>query len=169
MTTRKFDVMGNEVVLEQPVGINVLDYLSLYKKFSFSQQESFKLDHIAFVELGERKLDYNELGYETLDDFYKGDFRNYINYNIRDVDLVYRLDQKLKLLEQVFAIAYDGKVNYIDTLTTVRMWDTIIHNYLYDKNIVIENTALTLKQRQIEGAYVKDPQVGKHDWVVSFD
>ena len=169
MTKRKFEVMGKPVELVQPVGISILDYMSLYKKFSFTQQESFKLDHIAFVELGERKLDYTALGFETLDEFYKGDFKNFINYNIRDVDLVYRLDQKLKLIEQVLAIAYDGKVNYIDTLTTVRIWDVIIHNYLMEKNIIIENPVVIEKRRQIEGAYVKDPQVGKHDWVVSFD
>lgn len=152
-----------------PAGINVLDYLQLYKKFSFSNQESFKLDHIAFVELGERKLDYTELGFETLSDFYKGDFRNYINYNIRDVDLVYKIDQKMKLLEQVYAIAFDGKVNFIDSLTTVSMWDVIIHNYLLEKKIVIPLKERGDKPRQIEGAYVKDPQVGMHDWVVSFD
>jgi DNA polymerase elongation subunit (family B) len=155
--------------MNMPLGINVLDYLQLYKKFSFQNQESFKLDHIAFVELGERKLDYTELGFESLDEFYKGDFRNYINYNIRDVDLVYKLDKKMKLLEQVYAIAYDGKVNMIDSLTTVSMWDVIIHNYLYSQNIVIPHKERGNKPRQIEGAYVKDPQTGLHEWVVSFD
>ena len=152
-----------------PLGITILDYMALYKKFTFSQQESFRLDHIAFIELGERKLDYTELGFETLDEFYKGDFRNYINYNIRDVDLVYRLDQKMKLLEQVYAIAYDGKVNLIDSLTTVGMWDTIISNYLMKQGIVVPLKVRGNKPRQIEGAYVKDPQCGLHEWVVSFD
>lgn len=152
-----------------PAGINVLDYLQLYRKFSFQNQESFKLDHIAFVELGERKLDYTELGFETLDEFYKGDFRNYINYNIRDVDLVYKLDQKMKLLDQVYAIAYDGKVNMIDSLTTVSMWDVIIHNYLLERKIVIPLKERGDKPRQIEGAFVKDPKPGMYKWVVSFD
>jgi len=152
-----------------PLGVTILDYLALYKKFTFSQQESFRLDHIAFIELGERKLDYTELGFETLDDFYKGDFRNYINYNIRDVDLVYKIDQKMKLLEQVYAIAYDGKVNLIDSLTTVGMWDTIISNYLMKQGIVVPLKVRGNKPRQIEGAYVKDPQCGLHKWVVSFD
>lgn len=152
-----------------PLGVNVLDYMQLYKKFTFSQQESFRLDHIAFIELGERKLDYGELGFDSLDAFYKGDFRNYINYNIRDVDLVYRIDQKMKLLEQVYAIAYDGKVNMIDSLTTVGMWDVIIHNYLLSKKIVIPLKKVGDKPRQIEGAYVKDPIIGLHKWVVSFD
>jgi hypothetical protein len=134
--------------------------MQLYKKFSFQNQESFKLDHIAFVELGERKLDFSSLGFETLDEFYKGDFTNYINYNIRDVDLVYQLDQKMKLIEQVYAIAYDVKVNLIDSLTTVSMWYIIIHNYLLSKGIVVHLKELGDKPRQIEGAYVKDPQCG---------
>ena len=162
-------VQGAVEYMNVPLGVTILDYLALYKKFTFSQQESFKLDHIAFIELGERKLDYTELGFETLNDFYKGDFRNYINYNIRDVDLVYRLDQKMKLLEQVYAIAYDGKVNLIDSLTTVSMWDIIIHNYLLKQGVVVPLKIRGNKPRQIEGAYVKDPQCGLHKWVVSFD
>jgi DNA polymerase elongation subunit (family B) len=152
-----------------PLGITILDYMQLYKKFTFAQQESFRLDHIAFMELGERKLDYTQLGFETLDQFYKNDYQNFINYNIRDVDLVYRIDQKMKLLEQVYAITYDAKVNYIDSLATVAMWDVIIHNYLLSKNIVIPLKKRGDKTRQIEGGYVKDPQNGMHKWVISFD
>ena len=152
-----------------PAGITVLDYLALYKKFAFGERESFKLDYIAQLELGERKLDYHELGFDTLHEFYEGDFRNFINYNIRDVDLVFRLDEKLKLLEQVYAIAYDGKVNLIDSLTTVAMWDIIIHNYLIDKGIVVPLKTREDKDRSIEGGHVKDPQLGLHKWVVSFD
>ncbi len=152
-----------------PLGITILDYMQLYKKFTFAQQESFRLDHIANQELGEKKLDYGEMGYESLDDFYKRDFQNFINYNIRDVDLVYRIDQKMKLLEQVYAISYDAKVNFIDSLATVAMWDVIIHNYLLSKNIVIPMKKRGDKTRQIEGGYVKDPQNGLHKWVVSFD
>lgn len=152
-----------------PLGITILDYMQLYKKFTFAQQESFRLDHIANQELGEKKLDYVEMGYESLDDFYKKDFQNFINYNIRDVDLVYKIDQKMKLLEQVYAISYDAKVNFIDSLATVAMWDVIIHNYLLSKNIVIPMKKRGDKTRQIEGGYVKDPQNGLHKWVVSFD
>lgn len=169
LTSRTFTLNGNETTVETPLGVTILDYLGLYKKFSFSQQESFKLDHIAFLELGERKIDYHSLGYETLHDFYVNDFTNFINYNIRDVDLVYRLDEKLKFIEQVFALAYDGKVNYIDTLTTVTMWDVIIHNYLLARGIVVPRAGRNNKDRQIEGAFVKDPQIGLHKWVVSFD
>lgn len=156
-----------------PAGINVMDYLGLYRKFSYTPQESYKLDHIAFMELGEKKLDYVALGYETLDEFYKKDYQNFINYNIKDVDLVERLDNKLKLIEQVYALAYDAKVNMIETQTTVRLWDVMIHNHLMKKGIVVPYYAGRREEEtdegSIQGAYVKDPQVGLHKWVVSFD
>lgn len=164
---RKLEIMGREYTVYVPVGISILDYLQAYRKFSFSQQESFKLDHIAFIELGERKLDYSE--YESMHEFYEKDFEKYIDYNIHDVILVDKLDDKLKFLEQIFAIAYDGHVNFVDAFTSVRMWDIIIHNYLLSQGIAIPMTNRQEKDGQIVGAYVKDPQVGMHDWTVSFD
>ena len=160
-------IAGNEYQAYVPVGISTLDYLQLYRKFSFTMQESYKLDHICHVVLGERKMDYSE--YESLFDLYKKNYQLFIEYNIRDVDLVGRLEDKLKFIEQVYAIAYDGKVNYQDAFTSVRMWDIIIHNYLMSKNIVIPQMKVGDKERQIIGAFVKDPKVGMHKWVVSFD
>ena len=164
---RTIQFMGREQQVFIPVGISTLDYLQLYKKFSFTNQESYRLDHIAFVELGERKMDYSE--YDSLFGLYKNDFQKFIEYNIKDVDLVDRLDEKLKLIEQVFAIAYDGKVNYQDAFTSVRMWDVIIHNYLLNQRIVVPQLRVGNKDGQIIGAYVKDPKKGMHKWVVSFD
>ena len=158
------------------IGISTLDYMALYKKFSYTPQESYKLDHIAEYELGERKLDYSE--YESMHEFYVQDFEKFVDYNIHDVVLVDKLEEKLKFIEQVFAIAYDAKVNHVDTFTTVRMWDTIITNYLLDRNIVVpfhndqefnERIENDRELGQIIGAYVKDPQVGLHEWVCSFD
>ena len=150
-----------------PLGISILDYMQLYKKFSFTMQESYSLNYIANAELGEKKTDYSE--FDSLFDLYKKDYQKFIEYNIRDVELVARLDDKLKFIEQVFALAYDGKVNYQETFTTVRMWDTIIHNYLLSKNIVVPQMKVGNKEEKIIGGYVKDPQVGMHKWVVSFD
>jgi DNA polymerase elongation subunit (family B) len=149
------------------VGIAVLDYIELYKKFTYSQQESFRLDHIAFVELGERKLDYSEV--ENLHQLYRTNFQKFIEYNIHDVELVDRLDDKMKLIEMALALAYDAKVNYTDVFTQVRMWDTLIHNHLIEKNIVVPQNETSSKDAQYAGAYVKDPIVGMHEWVVSFD
>ena len=150
------------------VGITTLDYLNLYRKFTYSQQESYKLDNIAHVELGERKLDYSE--YESLHQLYKHDYQKFLDYNVKDVALVERLDDKMKLVEQALTIAYDAGVNIVDSLTSVRMWDIIIHNFLMKKRIVVPpKNDNAFKEEKIEGAYVKDPQVGMHNWVVSFD
>jgi DNA polymerase elongation subunit (family B) len=148
-------------------GITTLDYLQLYRKFSYKMVESYRLDNIANIELGQKKLDYSE--FDSLHLLYKHDFQKFVDYNIVDVDLVEQLDDKLKMIEQALAIAYDAKSNYVDSFTTVRMWDTIIHNYLIDKKIVVPGKNDSTKERQIDGAYVKEPQVGIHKWVVSFD
>lgn len=147
-------------------GIAVLDYLQLYKKFSYTNQESYRLDFIASQELGEKKIDYSE--YDSLLGLYKHNFQKFIEYNIKDVELVQRLDEKLKFIDLVLVLAYDAKINYNDALTTVLMWDVIIHNYLRTKDIVIPPVKYE-GRTQIAGGHVKDPQIGLHKWVVSFD
>jgi len=149
------------------VGIAILDYLELYKKFTYSQQENYRLDTIANIELGEQKLDYSE--YETLHQLYKQDYQKFIEYNIKDVELVDRLEDKMKLIEMALALAYDAKVNMTDVFTQVRMWDTLIHNHLIEKNIVVPQNVTTSKDAQYAGAYVKEPKPGMYNWVVSFD
>ena len=148
-------------------GISVIDYLDLYKKFTYTNQESYRLDHIAFVELGQRKLDHSE--FDTFKDFYTGNWQKFIEYNIIDVELVDRLEDKMKLIELALTMAYDAKVNYNDVFFQVRTWDAIIYNYLKRKNIVIPPKERSEKDSQYAGAYVKEPIPGKYDWVVSFD
>ena len=161
------------VMMNRPVqfydisGIAILDYIQLYRKFTYSQQESYRLDHIAHVELNEKKLDYSE--YETLHQLYKEDYQKFIEYNIKDVELVEKLEDKMKLIELALTLAYDNKVNYDDVFTQVRMWDAIVYNYLLRKNIVIPQMSRSIKSSQYEGAYVKDPICGMHEWVASFD
>lgn len=161
---------GREMICYDIFGISVIDYLNAYQKFTFVKHESYKLDYIGFVELNERKVDYRNLGYESLHDLYTRNFQLFIEYNIQDVDLVYKLNEKLGLLEQIISIAYMARVNYDDAFTSVLIWDVIIHNYLLTKNIVIPtNVEKEKKTHQIAGAYVKPPIVGMHEWVVSFD
>ena len=149
------------------VGIAALDYIELYKKFTYSQQESYRLDHIAHVELGEKKIDYSE--FENLHQLYKQDFQKFVEYNIKDVELVEKLEDKMKLIELALTLAYDNKVNYDDVFTQVRMWDAIVYNYLKRKNIVIPPMKRGEKSSQYEGAYVKEPKPGLYNWVASFD
>ena len=139
----------------------------MYRKFTYKAQESYRLDHIANVELGQKKLDHSE--FETFRDFYTGNWQKFIEYNIKDVELVDRLEDKMKLIELCLTMAYDAKVNYTDVFFQVRTWDAIIYNYLKRKDIVIPPKVKTDKDTQYAGAYVKEPIPGKYDWVVSFD
>ena len=148
-------------------GITQLDYLDLYKKFTYTNQESYRLDYIAQVELGQKKLDHSE--FDTFQDFYTKGWQKFVEYNIIDVELVDRLEDKMKLIELALTMAYDAKVNYADVFYQVRMWDTIIYNYLKKRNIVIPPKERSDKDEKYAGAYVKEPIPGKYDWVVSFD
>ena len=148
------------------LGVSILDYFDLYKKFTYTRQESYRLNYIAKVELGESKLDNP---YETFKDFYTKDYQRFVEYNIQDVELVDRLEDKMKLIELCLTMAYDYKVNYNDVYSQVRCWDTLIYNHLLKKNIIIPPREDHEKDTQYEGAYVKDPQLGLHNWIVSFD
>jgi len=148
-------------------GVTQLDYLDLYKKFTYKAQESYRLDYIASVELGQKKLDHSE--FDTFKDFYTKGWQKFIEYNIIDVELVDRLEDKMKLIELALTMAYDAKVNYNDVFYQVRMWDTIIYNYLKRRNIVIPPKNRSQKNEKYAGAYVKEPKAGRYDWVVSFD
>lgn len=164
---RTIEIRGRDNQTFTPAGINVLDYLNLYKKFKFEMQESYKLDNIAEKELGIKKLDYSEYG--SLNDLYEKNPQKFFDYNVHDVTLIDKLEEKLKFIEQVIAFAYDAKVNYADTLTTVRPWDVIIHNYLLDRNIVIHQFKKAANYESLVGGYVKEPKIGMSKWVVSFD
>ncbi len=148
-------------------GVTQLDYLDLYKKFTYKAQESYRLDYITEVELGVKKLDHSE--YDTFKDFYTKDWQKFIEYNIRDVELVDQLEDKMKLIELAITMAYDAKVNFADVFYQVRMWDNIIYNYLKKRNIVIPPKNKSQKNEKYAGAYVKEPIPGKYDWVVNFD
>ncbi len=148
------------------LGITTLDYLDLYRKHTFIRQESYKLDYIGEVELGEKK---NENPYDTFKEFYQNDYQQFVEYNIQDVELVDKLEDKMQLIALHLTMAYEGKVNYQDVFGQVRMWDTIIFNYLKEKKIVCPAVVENEKSSGYEGAYVKDPIVGFHDWICSFD
>ncbi len=132
---REVYVQGRKNYAYDISGINILDYLDLYRKFTYSNQESYRLDHIAFVELGQRKVDHSE--YENFKEFYTTDWQKFIEYNIQDVELIDRLEDKMKLLELAITMSYDAKVNFEDVYSQVRMWDTMIYNYLTDRKIVV--------------------------------
>lgn len=167
VSQREIDLGSRKAHKVQLAGIASLDYLDLYKKFTYSAQESYKLDYIAWVELGARK-DPNPGA--TFKDFYTDHWQKFVEYNIKDVELVDKLDEKMKLMDLALTMAYDAKVLYEDIFSPVKCWDIIIYNYLNKMKIAIPPRRKDVKKvRQYEGAYVKDPLAGKHRWVVSFD
>ena len=164
---REVYVQGRKNYAYDISGVNILDYLDLYRKFTYTNQESYRLDHIASVELGQRKVDHSE--YENFRDFYTNDWQKFIEYNIQDTELIDRLEEKMKLLDLAITMSYDAKVNFEDVYSQVRMWDTMIYNYLTDRKIVVPPKKGAKKDEKYAGAYVKEPIPGKYDWVVSFD
>jgi len=167
VTEREEVVMGRKQISYDVGGVTQLDYLTLYKKFTYKAQESYRLDYIASVELGQKKLDHSE--FDTFKDFYTNGWQKFVEYNIIDVELVDRMEDKMKLIELAITMAYDAKVNYTDVFYQVRMWDAIIYNYLKKRDIVIPPKERSDKDSKYAGAYVKEPIPGKYDWVVSFD
>ena len=164
---REVYVQGRKNYAYDISGVNILDYLDLYRKFTYTNRESYRLDHIAFVELGQRKVDHSE--YENFRDFYTNDWQKFVEYNIQDTELIDRLEEKMKLLDLAITMSYDAKVNFEDVYSQVRMWDTMIYNYLTDRKIVVPPKKGAKKDEKYAGAYVKEPIPGKYDWVVSFD
>ena len=160
--------MGRTQTAYELKGISQLDYLDLFKKFGYSYgpQESYKLDHIAHVVLGEKKLSYEE--YSNLHTLYKHNHQKFIDYNIKDVELVDRIEDKLGLITLCMTMAYKGGVNYNDTFGTTLIWDTIIYRKLFANNIVVPFIEDKTKSAY-PGGFVKDPHVGIHDNIVSFD
>jgi DNA polymerase elongation subunit (family B) len=167
--TRNAVLMGKDHTVYELSGIAMLDYIELYRKYAKdgASRESYKLDYIASVELKKNKLSYDE--YDNLHQLYRLNFQKFIEYNIVDVLLIEELDDKLKLIELALTLAYDSKTNFDDVFAQVRMWDVLIYNFLKKDNIVIPPTVRKEKSDAFEGAYVKEPLVGMHKWISSFD
>ena len=166
VSDRQVFKMGRKQQVYDILGVSHLDFYDLYRKFTYTSRESYRLDHIAHLELGESKDDNP---YETFREWYLKDFQSFIDYNIQDVEIVDRLEDKMRLIELCLTMAYDAKVNYMDVLGSVKYWDILIYNELRKKNIVIPQKIQREKNEKFEGAYVKDPIVGLHKWVMSFD
>ena len=151
-------------------GITVVDYMDAFKKFGYKYgpQESYKLDHIAHVVLGEKKLDYSEYG--NLTNLYEQNPQLYLDYNLKDTWLIQRFEDETGLLSLVMTVAYGGGVNYSDAFGTVGIWETTLY-----RRLIKEGRVPPLKggpgdrAGELVGGFVKDPKVGMHPWVVSFD
>jgi DNA polymerase elongation subunit (family B) len=151
-------------------GITVIDYMDAFKKFGYKYgpQESYKLDHIASVVLGEKKLDYSEYG--NLTALYEQNPQLYLDYNLKDTWLIQRFEDETGLLSLVMTVAYGGGVNYSDAFGTVGIWETTLYRRLIRDGVVPPlKGGPGARAGELVGGYVKDPKVGMHPWVVSFD
>jgi DNA polymerase elongation subunit (family B) len=166
---RKTVINGREMIAYNIMGVESLDYIELYKWYApgGKSQESYRLDAIAQVELGEGKISYDE--FDNLHALYRLNYQKFIEYNIKDVELIIKLEEKLKLLELGVTLAYDTKTNFEDIFAQTRMWDSMTYDYLFQKGIIVPPRIVKEKSSAFEGAYVKEVQVGMHDWVASFD
>ena len=133
VTSREWLYMGQKKMVSYNIsGVSILDYLQMYKKFTYVTRETYRLDHIAEIELGKKKIDYSEFGAMHL--FYRNDYQKFLEYNIRDTELVEELDDKLKLMDLLITMAYSAKCNYEDVFGSVRYWDLLIYNFLKKKS-----------------------------------
>ena len=166
LINKKIVTMGNREYMRYDIwGIAQLDYLNLYKKFTYITRESYKLDFIAEVELGHKKL---ENPHESFKDFYEKDWNLFVEYNIIDTVLVDELEDKLKLIELCLTMAYDAKMNYSDVASPVKTWDCLLYNHLWEQKVVFGQKSMK-QSRSIAGAYVQEPVPGQYEWVESFD
>ena len=112
-------------------------------------------------------MDYSE--YDDLEDLSEKNWELYVDYNIRDVFLVDKLEDKMKLINLITTMAYEAKVNYSDVFSPVGMWDSIIYNHLLSKKIIFPMKRFEARSSSLEGGYVQEPITGMHDLVVTFD
>lgn len=148
------------------LGVTILDYIELYKKFEQNKQESYSLNSISKIELGDEKVNYDE--FEDLNELYEKDFKKFIEYNIKDVELVWKLDKKLKYIDLILSISYMVKCNYEDCFGTVKLWDIFLFNRLFEKNILIPPIRINEK-KEFPGGFVLDPKVGMTNFLTIYD
>ena len=149
-------------------GVNVLDYLQLYKKFTFSERSSYRLDDIGKFEVGEKKVAYEG----TLNDLYENDLEKFVEYNIQDVKLIKKLDEKLDFIEIARGIAHLGHIPYENVFMSSRYLEGAILVYLKKQGIIAPNKPKKpnkISDDKFVGAYVQEPQKGKHNWVFDLD
>jgi len=168
---KKVTRFGNEEVTYKIAGIQHIDYMAAFKKFTvltYGPQESYKLDFIGEVVLGKKKLDHSHIGDGSLHDLYRLDYDTFCSYNCIDVELLVEMEKKLGMMNLIQTMAYLAGACYTDTLGTTALWESLIHRRLYKKKVAVPH-AKYKDNEGFEGAYVKEVQPGIHDWVMSFD
>lgn len=165
--TSEVEVFGKMQLRVEICGIQHLDYIDLVKKFDFTNYVNYKLDTVARTILGEGKVQFDG----NLSELYVKDFSKFLEYGKKDVELLQSIEHKQKLIELVVMLGYKSKVNYVDSMMQVRMWDNAFMVFLkYQRKIQVPyKIAKDDDGLGYEGAYVKQPLAGKYNWVMSDD
>lgn len=167
INSRDVEFQGRSVTVYELVGIATLDYMDLYKKYVKTPRESYKLDQIAYDELGENKTKNPTDSFKA---FYTDFWDTFVLYNLRDVEIVDSLEDKLRLIELQMTVAYFAKTNYEDIFGQVKVWETIIYNHLKNSGRIPNVKAnKSIKTGEFVGGYVKETMAGKHRYAASFD
>jgi hypothetical protein len=168
---RTFEMFNKTQVTYVMSGISVVDYMNAFKKFGYKYgtMQSYKLDNVASVVLGTKKISYSEYG--TLTELYRRNPQLYLDYNLYDTKLIEMLEDEAALMDLTFTVAYKSGVNFNEAFGTIQVWDTTIYRKLMSQNTVpfVKKKADMHNEHSISGGYVKDPDIGMKQWVVSFD
>lgn len=149
-------------------GINIYDYLDIYKKFSRDKQESYKLDWIGKVEVGHQKISYDEFD-NNLMKLWEYGYDKFVLYNAIDTLIVTKLDRKLKFINLAITISHITKSDLGDATGTIKPWDNTIYNLLGRRGVQIPPAVKKEKTKEFMGAYVKEPLYGRHGWTITVD
>lgn len=163
---RTFERFGAENITFDLVGRVHLDYMQLYRKYTYEERHSYSLDAIGEYELDERKVQYEG----TLDQLYNQDFEKFIDYNRQDTALLNKLDKKLRFIDLSNALAHENTVLLMTTMGAVAVTEQAIINDAHQRGMVVPNR----RNRDGEpttaaGAYVAYPKKGLHDWIGAID
>ena len=164
---RTFERFGAEQLTFDLVGRVHMDYMQLYRKYTYEERHSYSLDAIGEYELDERKIQYEG----TLDQLYNKDFEKFINYNRQDTILLAKLDKKLRFLDLANELAHDNTVLLQTTMGAVAVTEQAIINEAHARDMIVPNRRSRDDQgeTQAAGAYVAYPKQGMHEWIGAID
>ena len=165
---REYEKYGRQAVTYDFIGRVHLDSLELYRKYTYEERHTYRLDAIAEYELGERKTQYEG----TLDQLYNNDFRTFVEYNINDCMLLEKLDKKLKFMDLANTLAHECTVLLQTTMGAVAVTEQAIINEAHRRGFQVPNRTKMDDREGNEGAagaYVAYPKEGIHDWIGSLD
>lgn len=164
---RTFERFGKESSTYDLVGRLHMDYMQLYRKYTYEERHSYSLDAIGEYELNDSKTAYEG----TLDQLYNQNFKKFLEYNRQDTLLLHKLDTKLKFLDLANELAHDNTVLLQTTMGAVAVTDQAIINEAHERGLVVPSRKqkFTDEETQAAGAYVAYPKKGVHDWIGAVD